>query len=218
MSNTAPSRADPVVVFPLGRWCPPQETSQPHPPPSVQKWMNFLQGEENEELQQMAPEERKAKAQDITQSRILTQAEFRKIRVHQLGKEVTDATSTKTAAKRGKKRKADGEVNVEFEDGGWVQKKIISYESLFKPFILKSNIHSKICGITISLLWWFVDILYQCSYLTLNMLNYFEYHNRYIYISYWVLFNRRRPDSQCSNPTCCVSYTINTMPADALAT
>ena len=34
MPNTAPSRADPVVVFPLGRWCPPQETSQPHPPPS----------------------------------------------------------------------------------------------------------------------------------------------------------------------------------------
>ena len=33
MSNTAPSRADPVVVFPLGRWCPPQETSQPPPPP-----------------------------------------------------------------------------------------------------------------------------------------------------------------------------------------
>ena len=35
MSNTAPSRADPVVVFPLGRWCPPQETSQPHPPPPI---------------------------------------------------------------------------------------------------------------------------------------------------------------------------------------
>ena len=34
MSNTAPSSADPEVVFPLGRWCPPQETSQPHPPPS----------------------------------------------------------------------------------------------------------------------------------------------------------------------------------------
>ena len=32
MSNTAPSRADPVLVFPLGWWCPPQETSQPHPP------------------------------------------------------------------------------------------------------------------------------------------------------------------------------------------
>ena len=32
MSNTAPSRADPVVVFPLGWWCPPQETSQPHLP------------------------------------------------------------------------------------------------------------------------------------------------------------------------------------------
>ena len=35
MSNTAPSRADPVVVFPIGRWCPPQETSQPHPPPQM---------------------------------------------------------------------------------------------------------------------------------------------------------------------------------------
>ena len=32
MSNTAPFRADPVVVFPLSWWCPPQETSQPHPP------------------------------------------------------------------------------------------------------------------------------------------------------------------------------------------
>ena len=32
MSNTAPSKADPVVVFPLSRWCPPQETSQHHPP------------------------------------------------------------------------------------------------------------------------------------------------------------------------------------------
>ena len=30
MPNTAPSRADPVVIFPLSRWCPPQETSQPH--------------------------------------------------------------------------------------------------------------------------------------------------------------------------------------------
>ena len=35
MSNTAPSRADPVVVFPFGRWCPPQETSQPHPPQNI---------------------------------------------------------------------------------------------------------------------------------------------------------------------------------------
>ena len=54
MSNTAPSRADPVVVFPLGRWCPPQETSQPHPPRFIQEkvpemlsanwwpfWINF---------------------------------------------------------------------------------------------------------------------------------------------------------------------------------
>ena len=34
-SSTAPSKADPVVVFPLCWWCPPQETSQPHPP---QQW------------------------------------------------------------------------------------------------------------------------------------------------------------------------------------
>ena len=33
-SSTAPSRADSVVVFPLCRWCPPQETPQPHPPPT----------------------------------------------------------------------------------------------------------------------------------------------------------------------------------------
>ena len=37
------TRADSVVVFPFGRWCPPQETSQPHlhpppppPPPTVE--------------------------------------------------------------------------------------------------------------------------------------------------------------------------------------
>ena len=35
MSNTAPSRADPVVVFPLSWWCPPQDTAQPHPPQSM---------------------------------------------------------------------------------------------------------------------------------------------------------------------------------------
>ena len=34
----------------------------------------------------------------------------------------------------------------------------------------------------------------------------------------WVLFHRRRPNSQWSNPTCCLSYTNNTMPADALVT
>ena len=43
MSNTAPSRADPVVVFHLSRWCPPQETSQPHPPHTVsQATQNIL--------------------------------------------------------------------------------------------------------------------------------------------------------------------------------
>ena len=34
----------------------------------------------------------------------------------------------------------------------------------------------------------------------------------------WILFNRRRSDLHCSNPTCCLSYTVNTIPADALAT
>ena len=45
MSNTAPSRADPVVVFPLGRWWPPQETSQPpskSKPHSVMIWSDNL--------------------------------------------------------------------------------------------------------------------------------------------------------------------------------
>ena len=42
MSNTAPSRADPVVVFPLGRWCPPQETSQPHPPQELEEQMHKI--------------------------------------------------------------------------------------------------------------------------------------------------------------------------------
>ena len=33
VSQNGQTPGDPVVVFPLGRWCPPQETSQPHPPP-----------------------------------------------------------------------------------------------------------------------------------------------------------------------------------------
>ena len=32
----------------------------------------------------------------------------------------------------------------------------------------------------------------------------------------WILIKRRRPDSQWSNPTCCLSYTVNTMPVDAM--
>ena len=34
----------------------------------------------------------------------------------------------------------------------------------------------------------------------------------------WILFNRRRPNSQWSNPTCCIYDTVNSMPADTLAT
>ena len=34
----------------------------------------------------------------------------------------------------------------------------------------------------------------------------------------WILFIRRRPDSRWSNPTCCLSKTVNTKAADALAT
>ena len=37
MSNIVPPIADPVMVFPLSRWCPPQETSQPNPPHFHQK-------------------------------------------------------------------------------------------------------------------------------------------------------------------------------------
>ena len=37
-SSTAPSRTDPLLVFPLSWWCPPQETSQPHPPQMI--WVN----------------------------------------------------------------------------------------------------------------------------------------------------------------------------------
>ena len=33
-----------------------------------------------------------------------------------------------------------------------------------------------------------------------------------------ILFNRRKPNLQWSNRTCCTYYTVNTMPADALAT
>ena len=33
-----------------------------------------------------------------------------------------------------------------------------------------------------------------------------------------ILLNRRRPNSQWSNPTCCISYSVNNMPAYALAT
>ena len=35
---------------------------------------------------------------------------------------------------------------------------------------------------------------------------------------YWIVVNRRGPDSQWSNPTCCLCYTVYTMLADTLAT
>ena len=40
--STAPSRADPVVVSPLCRWCPPQETSQPPPPTTSPNSYNMI--------------------------------------------------------------------------------------------------------------------------------------------------------------------------------
>ena len=56
--------------------------------------------------------------------------------------------------------------------------------------------------------------------LTLNMLNCFKDYLKCIRISYqsWILFNRRRLNSQWSKPTCCLSYTDNTVHADALVT
>ena len=38
------------------------------------------------------------------------------------------------------------------------------------------------------------------------------------HITSWILVNRRRPNSQCGNPTCCLSYNVNTIPTDVLAT
>ena len=38
------------------------------------------------------------------------------------------------------------------------------------------------------------------------------------FVSYPFSFNKRRPNSQRSNPICCLPYMDNTMPADALAT
>ena len=56
--------------------------------------------------------------------------------------------------------------------------------------------------------------------LTRNMLNCFKYYKRYIFtlhIISWILFNRR-PDLQRSKPTYCLSYTVNIIPADSMAT
>ena len=56
--------------------------------------------------------------------------------------------------------------------------------------------------------------------LTLKMLNHLKIIKDVfaIHIISWILFDRRRPTSQWSNPTYCLPYTDNTMPADALAT
>ena len=51
-----------------------------------------------------------------------------------------------------------------------------------------------------------------------NMLNCFIDYKRFIHILYHILGVRRRPDSQWGNATCCLSCTIKTSPADALAT
>ena len=53
----------------------------------------------------MNPEERIQKAKDVTQSRILSQEEFRQIRVRQLAKQMGPDSKQGTAAKKGKKRK-----------------------------------------------------------------------------------------------------------------
>ena len=45
MSNIAPSIADLVGVFLFSRWCPPQETSQPHPPHNKTWIINIENGE-----------------------------------------------------------------------------------------------------------------------------------------------------------------------------
>ena len=57
------------------------------------------------------------------------------------------------------------------------------------------------------------------QFLTLNMLNCFRVKDVFTFHNIsWILLNRGRPNSQQSNPTYCLSYIVNTMPADALAT
>lgn len=60
--------------------------------------------QEGEEEEQLEPEEREKRAREITQSRILTQEEFKKLKLKQLSAHISDARSTK---KKGKKRQAD---------------------------------------------------------------------------------------------------------------
>ncbi len=68
----------------------------------------------------MNPEEKIQKAKDITQSRILTQEEFKQIRMRQLAKEVdTDpkvAGKGKNQAKRARKRKIEDTLNIDSDD------------------------------------------------------------------------------------------------------
>ena len=56
--------------------------------------------------------------------------------------------------------------------------------------------------------------------LTLNMLNYYKDYEWCIHILYHIslLFNRRIPNSQWSNHTCCLSFSVNTMTGHYLVT
>ena len=56
-------------------------------------------------------------------------------------------------------------------------------------------------------------------WLTLNMLIHFKNDKIFIHISYhvWDFIWQTKPNSQWSKSTCCLSYSVNTMPADALA-
>ena len=60
--------------------------------------------------------------------------------------------------------------------------------------------------------------VFWCGILTLDMMHWSKLFKS-INISHHIMeFKRRRPDYHWSNPTCCLSYTVNTILVDALAT
>ena len=79
----------------------------------------------------MAPEERVAKAQEVMQSRILTQEDFKKIKLTQIAKELDPSN------KAGKKRKKDASEDMDSFSKG----EIVSLDDIEK--IHKKSRHDK---------------------------------------------------------------------------
>ena len=75
------------------------------------------------------------------------------------------------------------------------------------PRCITNAIHSYVCKTAVFnwLLTCWIALKLSKMYITLRFI-------------FWILFNRRRPNSQWSNTICCLSHTVNTMPADVLWT